>query len=111
MRRGNDQFVWENRGFISGPFLWADSYINQIWLNNALQLALMVLLQSTYSIPYNRQGYALIEAACLDLISAALLFGAIRSGITLSASQRAGQRQRGTRYRERHRSEGLVFTS
>lgn len=85
----NDQFVWENRGFISGPFLWADSYINQIWMNNALQLALMVLLRSTYSIPYNRQGYALIEAACLDPINAALLFGAIRAGITLSASQRA----------------------
>jgi hypothetical protein len=83
----NEQFVWENRGFISGPFLWADSYVNQIWLNNALQLALMVLLQSTYSIPYNTQGYAMIEAACLDPISAALNFGAIRSGITLSASQ------------------------
>lgn len=83
----NDQFVWENRGFVSGPFLWFDSYINQIWLNNALQLALMVLLQSTYSIPYNQQGYALIEAACLDPINDALNFGAIRAGITLSQSQ------------------------
>lgn len=83
----NDQFVWENRGFVSGPFLWFDSYVNQIWLNNALQLALMVLLDSVYSIPYNSQGYALIEAACLDPINAALNFGAIRSGITLSASQ------------------------
>lgn len=85
----NDQFVWENRGFVSGPFLWFDSYINQIWLNNALQLALMVLLQSSYSIPYNTAGYALIEAACLDPISDALNFGAIRAGITLSQSQRA----------------------
>jgi hypothetical protein len=85
----NDQFVWENRGFVSGPFLWFDSYVNQIWLNNALQLALMVLLGSVYSIPYNTQGYAQIEAACLDPISAALNFGAIRAGITLSQSQRA----------------------
>lgn len=85
----NDLFVWENRGFISGPFLWADSYVNQIWMNNALQLALMVLLKSTYSIPYNTKGYALIEAACLDPINAALNFGAIRAGITLSESQRA----------------------
>lgn len=83
----NDDFVWENRGFVSGDFLWFDSYINQIWLNNALQLALMVLLQSTLSIPYNTQGYALIEAACLDPIQAALNFGAIRAGITLSESQ------------------------
>jgi hypothetical protein len=83
----NDQFVWENRGFVSGPFLWFDSYINQIWLNNALQLALMELLQSTYSIPYNAAGYALIEAACLDPINAAVNFGAIRAGVTLSQSQ------------------------
>ena len=83
----NDQFVFENRGFISGPFLWADSFVNQIWLNNALQLALMQLLTTVYSIPYNAQGYALIEAACLDPINAALNFGAIRAGVTLSASQ------------------------
>jgi hypothetical protein len=83
----NDQFVWLNRGFVSGPFLWADSYINQIWLNNALQLALMELFASSYSIPYNNQGYALIEAACLDPIAAAINFGAIRKGITLSQSQ------------------------
>lgn len=83
----NDQFVWENRGFVSGPFLWFDSYINQIWLNNALQLAIMELFQNTYSIPYNAQGYALIEAACLDPINAAVNFGAIRPGVTLSQSQ------------------------
>lgn len=83
----NDEFVWENRGFVSGPFLWFDSYINQIWLNNALQLALMVLLRDVNSIPYNDAGYALIEAACLDPINAALNFGAIRAGITLSESQ------------------------
>lgn len=83
----NDQFVWENRGFVSGPFLWFDSYINQIWLNNAIQLALMVLLGSVNSIPYNTQGYALIEATCLDPIAAAINFGAIRAGITLSQSQ------------------------
>lgn len=83
----NDQFVWENRGFVSGPFLWFDSYVNQIWLNNAIQLALMVLLGSVNSIPYNTEGYALIEAACLDPINAAVNFGAIRAGITLSQSQ------------------------
>jgi hypothetical protein len=83
----NDRFVMEQRGFVSGPFLWFDSYINQIWLNNALQLSLMVLLKNAYSIPYNTAGYALIEAACLDPINAALFFGAIRPGITLSESQ------------------------
>lgn len=83
----NDQFVWNYPGQISGEFLWMDSYINQIWLNNQLQLAIMVLYQNTYSIPYNKQGYALIEAACFDPILAGVNFGAIRAGITLSSAQ------------------------
>jgi hypothetical protein len=85
----SQNFVWENRGTVSGQFVWADSYINQIWLTNALQQALMVLLGAVYSIPYNNQGYAMIEAACTDPINAAVNFGAIRTGITLSAAQAA----------------------
>jgi hypothetical protein len=83
----NDLFVWENRGMVSGPFEWADSYVNQIWLNNALQLALMELLGACTRSPTTPQGYALIEAACLDPINAAVNFGAIRAGITLSQAQ------------------------
>jgi hypothetical protein len=85
----NDDFIFLYDGAISGPFLWADSYINQIWLNNALQLALMVLLINVKSIPYNSDGYALMQAACLDPINAGLNFGAFRSGVTLSAAQAA----------------------
>lgn len=83
----NDEFVWNYPGSVSGDFLWMDSFINQIWMNNEIQLAIMVLYQNTPSIPYNKQGYALIEAACLDPIRNAVNFGAIRKGITLSAAQ------------------------
>lgn len=83
----NEDFTWFYPGTISGDFRWIDSYVNQIWLNAQLQLALMVLLQNAFSIPYNKAGYALIEAACLDPINAAVNFGAIRPGITLSAAQ------------------------
>lgn len=83
----SQSFIGFNRGTITGPFKWADSYINQIWLNNALQQALISLLFNVYSIPYNTTGYAQIEAACLDPILAAVLFGAIRPGITLSNAQ------------------------
>lgn len=83
----NQEFIWCYNGQISGIFLWADSYINQIWMNNGFQLALMVLLQNVGSIPYNQDGYSLIEAALRDPINRALNFGAIRSGVTLSASQ------------------------
>jgi hypothetical protein len=85
----NEQFLFMDNGSISGPFLWADSYINQIWLNNQLQLALMVLLTNTKSIPFNQAGYALVRAAIQDPINQALDFGAIRAGVTLSAQQAA----------------------
>lgn len=85
----NDSFTFFNQGLISGDFLWADSYFNQIWLNNGFQLALMGLLTSTRSIPYNDVGYALIESAMLDQVTAAVNFGAIRAGVPLSTLQAA----------------------
>jgi hypothetical protein len=81
------QFLEFQPGIVSGMFEWLDSYINQIWLNNQLQLALMELLQNINSVPYNNQGYELIKAACADPINQALNFGAIRAGVTLSALQ------------------------
>lgn len=83
----NDQFRLFQKGVVSGNFQWLDSYINQIWLNNALQLALMNLLSNANSIPYNDFGYNLIQQACVDPINAALNFGSIRAGVTLSAQQ------------------------
>jgi hypothetical protein len=85
----NDQFLFLYPGSVSGDFLWADSYVNQIWLNQGLQLQLMVLLTNRKSIPYNRAGYSLIEAACLDQILRAVDVGVIRAGITLSQAQAA----------------------
>ena len=32
----NDQFRFMYPGTVSGPYKWIDSYINQIWMNNAL---------------------------------------------------------------------------
>lgn len=74
-------------GSITGPFLWADTFVNQVWLNAGLQTSLVNLLVNSGSIPYNADGRGLIEAACQDIIAAAVNFGAIRQGVTLSASQ------------------------
>jgi hypothetical protein len=52
-----------------------------------LQLDMVVLLTQVKSIPYNAAGRALIEASVTDTINAGLNFGAIRSGVTLSALQ------------------------
>lgn len=85
----NDQFVFLYPGLVSGVFDWLDAYINQIWLNNALQLANMTLLKEIKSVPYNAAGRALIQAAAADPIQAALNNGVIRAGVTLSNLQAA----------------------
>lgn len=86
-RNQNFQFFWN--GAISGPWKWAQPYINQIWMNSNFQLDLMLLLTQLKSIPYNSAGYAKIRAALMDTISAALNFGAIQPGVTLSSLQAA----------------------
>jgi Protein of unknown function (DUF3383) len=85
----NDQFVMFQTGSTPGAWKWLDSYVNQIWLNNALQLAFMVLLTRQNSIPYNQQGYNMLRAAAADPIDAALNAGVIQPGIPLSNSQRS----------------------
>ena len=83
----NQSFSFLFPGSITGEFLWADSYVNQIWMNNQFQLAIMVLFTNVRSIPYNHAGYDLIRAALLDPIQAAGNFGAWRAGVTLSNAQ------------------------
>ena len=89
----NQQFNWFAKGAMTGPsiggYKWIDAYINQIWLNNQLQLAIVVGLQSVLSVPYNPAGYALIRSWCMDPINQALNFGAIRNDVPLSSAQAA----------------------
>ena len=74
-------------GSVSGPFKWLDSYVNQIQLNAALQIAALNLLTSVGNIPFTPAGYAMVDAALSGPISAAVDFGTIRAGVTLSATQ------------------------
>lgn len=85
----NTSFILFYNGNISGPFAWFDSYLDQIWMNASFQLALLALLSTVGSVPYNDAGNAQIEAALQTPIQAALNFGAIRQGITLSSSELA----------------------
>jgi hypothetical protein len=85
----NDRFNFLYNGQISGKWLWADTYVNQIYMNSQFQLALMTLLTNVGSIPYTESGYALIRAAMIDPIQSALNFGGIRAGVSLSEQQKA----------------------
>jgi len=84
---GGDTYVHLKDGSITGDFKWADSYINQIWMNNNFQVALADLMTSKGQIPYNKAGFAMIETALLPQINKALTFGAIQTGVTLSSAQ------------------------
>lgn len=84
-----ENFLFYYPGLVSGKWRWADSFVNQIWLNANLQLALLRLLMDSPSVPYNTAGYSLVEAACLDPVLQAVNFGAIRTGVILSESQKA----------------------
>jgi hypothetical protein len=83
----NQNFVFMQRGTVSGPFLWADTYVNQIQLNAALQLSGLLLMTQVGSIPFNATGATMVENALLDDINAAINFGTIRAGVQLSSSQ------------------------
>lgn len=76
----NQNFTTYQRGFVTGDFAWLDSYINQIWFNSFCQSALLNLLTSARSIPYDDGGRTAIEAALADPIAAALNFGMFGPG-------------------------------
>lgn len=84
-----DRFVMLQRGSTPGAWGWFDSYVNQVWLNAALQLAFLNLLTQINSIPYNTEGYALLRQAANDPAQQGLINGVIQPGVTLSNSQRA----------------------
>ncbi len=80
-------FRFMQNGQISGRFVWADSFANEIKMNADFQQELMSFLSATGSVPYNAAGYAAIETVLQTPINSALNFGTIRSGITLSGAQ------------------------
>jgi hypothetical protein len=84
----NDRFILVNDGSISGKFKWLDSYVNQIFLNSQLQLALLTMLTSFKNIPYTDNGMAIHRAAIKDPIDQMLNFGAIQRGVELSEQQK-----------------------
>lgn len=93
----NDQFSFFDNGQVSGKWLWFDAFLVQVRLNSQFQLALMTLLTSVTSIPYNESGYSLIRAAMQDPINEMLNFGGIRTGVVLSESQKAQVNQQAGR--------------
>lgn len=87
--QGNIYSILYDGRMNGSKFRWLDTYINQIYLNAQLQLAIFAGLTQVNSAPYNSQGDALIRAWCADPITEALNNGSIRVGVPLSESQKA----------------------
>jgi hypothetical protein len=85
----NQQFQDFQNGRITGAYNWADSYVNQIWLNAALQLSALQMLAAINSLPYNAAGTSLVYSAYLQPILNAVNFGMINAGVVLSTTQSA----------------------
>lgn len=83
-----NNFRFFQNGQVSGRFEWADSYLNAIAMKDSLQLNILNLLTAVRSLPYNEDGFSSIRTACLDTINKFLDFGAIRTGVSLSQTQR-----------------------
>jgi hypothetical protein len=83
----NQQFLELQPGSMPGQWVWADSYVNQIWLNSNFQLALMIYKQQSNKVPYNTRGTTGIRGAMLPTINQGLANGVIQAGVALSASQ------------------------
>ncbi len=97
----NDNFIFNYPGQMFGSYQWIDVYWNAIWLNNALQLALLEGLASSPRTAYSQKGYAQVRAWMQEPINKALNNNVIEAGISLSESQKV----------QIHREAGKVISS
>ena len=74
---------------ISGQFEFVDAFLGNLWIRNALQVAIIEGLNQSGRVPYTDEGYTLIRAWCADPINRALTNGAIEPGVELSEAQKA----------------------
>lgn len=90
----NQGFTFFYNGNMPGDFPWIDTFVDDAWMNDQFQVTLMTLLTTVGSVAYNAPGYGLIRTALVGgPIAAALNFGAIRAGVTLSSTQIADVNQ------------------
>lgn len=79
-------FIWNYPGSITGPFLWADSYQTQIWMNLFFQSQFLTMLQNLGSVPFTVAGVGIIQQTAQAVIQQALAFGAFAPN-TLTPAQ------------------------
>lgn len=85
----NKIFKFFQTGRMYGAYGFIDPYINAIWLNNALQNAILQGFQRNPRVPYNDSGYAIVRGWIMDPVTRARQNGVIDTGLSLSEAQKA----------------------
>lgn len=85
----NEYNIVHNGQMNGSQFKWADTYVNQVFLNSQLRRTIFEGLLSVNFAPYNSLGETLIRAWCAAPIEQALNNGSIVVGVELSPSQKA----------------------
>lgn len=83
----NNGYEYYQPGSISGDFLWADAFVDQILMNASFQDNIITYLTTVNSVPYNNSGKAAWKQVLKPTIVQYLNFGAIQPGVPLSALQ------------------------
>lgn len=87
-RNAEFDFFYPGR-LLNSNYVFIDPLINSIWLNNALQVAIMNGLTIAPRVPYTDGGYARIRSWMMDPINRARTNGTIEPGVNLSDAQKA----------------------
>ena len=87
-RNAEFSFLYSGK-LTASDYVFIDPYINAIWLNNRIQVALMDGLTRTARVPYTDEGYTRVRAWMMDPVKAGLNNGVIEPGVTLSEGQRS----------------------
>ena len=80
-------------GQLVGKWMYIDLFANQVYLNAQLQGSVLKVLTNSPSIGYTQSDFGLIQSAMQGPINDSIRFGSIRSGVSLSDSQKASLNQ------------------
>ncbi len=83
----NATFAQIYKGQIVGTYVNIYTYVNAIWLNNSLQVALMDTMRAVNKLSYTDAGYGYIRATIDGVVDNAVFSNAIVTGVTLSTAQ------------------------
>ena len=87
-RNAEFDFFYPGR-LLNSNYVFIDPLINSIWLNNALQVAIMNGLTVAPRVPYTDGGYTRIRSWMMDPVNRARTNGTIEAGVNLSDAQKA----------------------